>query len=77
MLLASALALTMSQDYLRGAKLDIAEYPVLVLLATAGMMLMLSANDLISLYLSLELQSLRFTSSPRSDGIRCAPARRG
>ncbi|MFP3920655.1 MAG: NADH-quinone oxidoreductase subunit NuoN [Dichotomicrobium sp.] len=57
-LLASALALTMSQDYLRGAQLNITEYPVLVLLATAGMMMMLSANDLISLYLALELQSL-------------------
>ena len=34
------------------------EYPVLVLLATAGMMLMISANDLIALYLGLELQSL-------------------
>jgi NADH-quinone oxidoreductase subunit N len=32
--------------------------PVLVLLATLGMMLMISANDLISLYLGLELQSL-------------------
>ena len=34
------------------------EYPVLVVLATLGMLLMISANDLISLYLSLELQSL-------------------
>jgi NADH-quinone oxidoreductase subunit N len=34
------------------------EYPVLVVLATVGMMLMISANDLISLYLGLELQSL-------------------
>jgi NADH-quinone oxidoreductase subunit N len=34
------------------------EYPVLMLFATAGMMMMISANDLISLYLALELQSL-------------------
>ena len=34
------------------------EYPVLVLLATLGMMMMISANDLIALYLGLELQSL-------------------
>ena len=34
------------------------EYPVLVLLATLGMMMMVSANDLIALYLGLELQSL-------------------
>jgi len=34
------------------------EYPVLVVLATVGMLLMISANDMISLYLGLELQSL-------------------
>ena len=34
------------------------EYPVLMLFATLGMMMMISANDLISLYLGLELQSL-------------------
>ncbi len=34
------------------------EYPILILLSTAGMMLSTSANDLISLYLALELQSL-------------------
>ena len=34
------------------------EYPVLILLATLGMMMMISANDLIPLYLGLELQSL-------------------
>jgi NADH-quinone oxidoreductase subunit N len=75
-LLAAALSLTMSQDYLRGAKLDIAEYPVLVLLGTAGMMLMLSANDLISLYLSLELQSLALyvIAAFRRDSLRSSEA---
>ena len=34
------------------------EFPVLILLASTGMMLMISANDLIALYLGLELQSL-------------------
>ena len=34
------------------------EYPILILLSTAGMMLTISANDLISLYLALEFQSL-------------------
>lgn len=34
------------------------EYPVLVVLATAGMLIMISANDMITLYLGLELQSL-------------------
>ncbi len=34
------------------------EYPVLIVLSTLGMMMMVSASDLISLYLGLELQSL-------------------
>jgi NADH-quinone oxidoreductase subunit N len=34
------------------------EYPVLMLFSTLGMMLMISANDLMSLYMGLELQSL-------------------
>jgi NADH-quinone oxidoreductase subunit N len=34
------------------------EFPVLVLLSTTGMMVMISANDLITLYVGLELQNL-------------------
>ncbi|BBK42836.1 NADH-quinone oxidoreductase subunit N [Allostella vacuolata] len=34
------------------------EYPVLIVFATLGMMMMVSASDLIALYLGLELQSL-------------------
>ena len=34
------------------------EYPILILLATVGMMMMISANNLIALYMGLELQSL-------------------
>ena len=37
---------------------DKAEYHLLVMLATLGMLLMISSNDLISLYMGLELQSL-------------------
>jgi NADH-quinone oxidoreductase subunit N len=51
-------ALLMSIDYWReegGLKF---EYPVLVLFATTGMLMMISANDLIALYVGLELQSL-------------------
>lgn len=36
------------------------EYAVLVMLSTVGMMMMVSANDLMTLYLGLELQSLGF-----------------
>ncbi|MFN3744246.1 MAG: NADH-quinone oxidoreductase subunit NuoN [Hyphomicrobiaceae bacterium] len=52
------------------------EYPVLVLLAAAGMMMMISANDLISLYLGLELQSLALyvVAAIRRDSIRSSEA---
>ena len=54
----SAFTLLLSGKYLARTKMDSNEYPVLLLLATLGMMLMISANDLIGLYLGLELQSL-------------------
>jgi NADH-quinone oxidoreductase subunit N len=54
----SAIAMLMSIDYLREEKLTRFEYPLLVTLATLGMMMMISANDLIVLYVGLELQSL-------------------
>lgn len=54
----AAAALLMSLDYWRGQGELKFEFPVLVLLATTGMMMMISANDLISLYVGLELQSL-------------------
>jgi NADH-quinone oxidoreductase subunit N len=54
----SAIAMLMSVDYLRDEKLMRFEYPLLVALSTLGMLLMISANDLIVLYVGLELQSL-------------------
>lgn len=57
-LLGAAASLVISRQYLILEKTDRFEFPVLVLLATVGMLLMTSANDLMSLYLSLELQSL-------------------
>jgi NADH-quinone oxidoreductase subunit N len=57
-LVGAAVTLAMSGKYLRRNVMDIYEYPVLVLLATVGMMLMISASDLIGLFLGLELQSL-------------------
>lgn len=53
---AFALVLTVSSASENG--LNKFEYPVLVVLATVGMMMMISANDLMSLYVGLELQSL-------------------
>ena len=57
-LLGSLVTLVISQRYLKHEHMDRFEFPVLVLLATLGMMMMVSAGDLISLYMGLELQSL-------------------
>jgi NADH-quinone oxidoreductase subunit N len=54
----SILVLLMSLGELARAKLLSSEYVVLLLLSVLGMMLMISAGSLISLYLGLELQSL-------------------
>jgi NADH-quinone oxidoreductase subunit N len=50
--------LIMSVGFAKAEKFDKFEYPVLVLLATLGMLMMVSANDMMALYLGLELQSL-------------------
>ena len=58
-LLASAsLTLMLSWSYLERTKLMRPEYVVLLMLAVLGMMLMVSANDMMALYVGLELQSL-------------------
>jgi NADH-quinone oxidoreductase subunit N len=54
----SAFTLLMSMSSAKEHGLNKFEYSILVLLATLGMMLMVSANDLMSLYVGLELQSL-------------------
>ncbi len=57
-LIASALALVMSRDYMEHQGIARFEYAILVLFATLGMLMMVSANNLMSLYLGLEMQSL-------------------
>jgi NADH-quinone oxidoreductase subunit N len=57
-LLASAVSILLALPYLHEQKILNFEYPILILLATVGMCAMVSANDLISLYVGLELQSL-------------------
>jgi NADH-quinone oxidoreductase subunit N len=57
-LIGSGLALVMSSRPAKRDKWGSFEYPVLVLIATLGMLMMISAADLISLYVGLELQSL-------------------
>ena len=57
-LIASAAGLIMSLGYIKEEGMNRFEYPVLFVLATLGMLMMISANDLISLYMGIELQSL-------------------
>ncbi|MBV9785625.1 MAG: NADH-quinone oxidoreductase subunit NuoN [Acidisphaera sp.] len=54
----SVITLILSLDYNRTHLIDRFEFPVLVLFATVGMMVMASATNLMTLYLALELQSL-------------------
>jgi NADH-quinone oxidoreductase subunit N len=57
-LLGTDIALLLSGAYMARRGILKFEYPALVLLSAVGMMLMVSANDLISLYVGLEMQSL-------------------
>ena len=57
-LLGAAGVLAMSEDWMRRERLARFEYPILICFAVVGMMVMVSASDLMSLYMGLELQSL-------------------
>lgn len=58
LLVASALSLALAPLFLTGKARFKPEYPVLVMLAALGLMVMVSARDLIVLYAGLEMQSL-------------------
>jgi len=51
-------AIALSVRYLEEEQMSRFEYPILILFAGVGMMMMVSANNLLSLYMGLELQSL-------------------
>jgi NADH-quinone oxidoreductase subunit N len=72
----AAVALIMSVGYWRDAGGVKFEYPVLVLFATTGMLMMISAFGLIALYVGLELQSLALyvVAAFRRDSARSAEA---
>ncbi len=75
-LVGSAVSIILALHYNEEAKIARFEFPVLILLATAGMMVMISANDLITLYLGLELQSLALyvVASFDRDSVRSTEA---
>src|SRR5258707_8900866 len=57
-LIGSVATLILSAEFLSDPSRRIFEYAILVLLSTLGMMVLISAGDLIALYLGLELMSL-------------------
>jgi NADH-quinone oxidoreductase subunit N len=75
-LIASGAGLIMSQGYIKEEGMNRFEYPVLFVLATLGMMMMISANDLIALYMGIELQSLALyvVAAFKRDSLRSTEA---
>jgi len=57
-LLGSLGALILAANFMQEERFARFEYPLLLVISSLGMLLMISANDLIALYLGLELQSL-------------------
>ena len=75
-LLSAAAVLAMSQDYMARTGLLRFEFPVLAALAVLGMMMMVSAGDLMALYMGLELQSLALyvVAAMRRDSVKSTEA---
>jgi NADH-quinone oxidoreductase subunit N len=74
--LSAAAVLVMRQDYMQRRGILRFEYPLLIALATVGMMMMVSAGDLMALYMGLELQSLALyvVASLRRDSVKSTEA---
>lgn len=75
-LISAAAVLVMSQEYMARRGILRFEYPLLVALAAVGMMMMVSAGDLMALYMGLELQSLSLyvVAALRRDSVKSTEA---
>jgi NADH-quinone oxidoreductase subunit N len=75
-LIGSAAAIFLSLDYERREHQQRVEYSVLILLSTLGMLMLISAADLIALYLGLELMSLPLyvLAASHRDSLRATEA---
>lgn len=75
-LIGAAAALYMGISSMKSDNLNRFEYPVLLVLATLGMFMMVSANGLISLYVGIELQSLSLyvVAAFKRDSLRSSEA---
>jgi NADH-quinone oxidoreductase subunit N len=72
----SATAILMSLSYLKTEKIERFEYPILIVLSATGMLMLISAADLIALYLGLELMSLALyvVAAINRDSVRSSEA---
>lgn len=59
-IISAILTVFISMDYLKKVGIQRGEYYYIILFATVGMMVMASANDLVNLYVGLELMALSF-----------------
>jgi len=75
-LLSVSCLLFMSKQYLKKNNLFKPEYPILIIFSTLGMMIMISSNNFLLLYLGLEIQSLSLyvVSSFRRDNYKSTEA---
>ena len=75
-LVGAAVTLIVGLGYVKREGMNRFEFPVLIVFATLGMLLMISANDLIALYVGLELQSLSLyiVAAFRRDSLRSTEA---
>ncbi|WP_368183928.1 NADH-quinone oxidoreductase subunit NuoN [Aestuariibius sp. HNIBRBA575] len=75
-LVSASAVLIMGENYMSKRGMLRFEYPILVTLGLIGMMVMVSASDLIMLYMGLELQSLSLyvVASLRRDSVRSTEA---
>ena len=75
-LIGSAATIVLARDYLAAEKQEKCEFSILILLSTTGMLMLISAADLIALYLGLELMSLALyvMAASNRDSIRSTEA---
>lgn len=75
-LVSAAAIMAMSADYLHRNDMLRFEFPILITLAVVGMMFMVSANDLLTLYMGLELQSLALyvVAAMRRESVKSSEA---
>ena len=72
----SAVTIVLARDYLAAEKQEKFEFAILILLSTTGMLMLISAADLIALYLGLELMSLALyvVAASNRDSVRSTEA---